>query len=435
MIEKGGASVKEAKERLFWIWLAEALGPENKSFRNLIMRYETPYEIYRADPFELEGVEGLSEKTLAALNDKNLGSATSILDACERLGIGILTYADKSYPKNLRRIKTPPVLLYCKGELPDFDARLSIGMVGTRKMSAYGLHHAYKIAYELTSAGAITVSGMAAGIDGVTAAASLAAGGPTVAVLGCGVDVVYPPYHVKLRNKIAESGLLLSEYPPGTKPNAYHFPTRNRIISGISEGTVVVEAGLGSGSLITAKDAIEEGRDVFALPSNLGNRTSAGTNGLLRDGANLVLSTEDILEPYKYVFPKTLHPEKLALIEDKSNADFAFLDDIGVIQWTKAEPTQKASLPTAQKPEKPKKQTKPQKAEEPEADKPDEALLSGLSDTEKSILDAMPQGRAVPLDVLLSLGLSHGDVLAAVTTLEILGIIKKLPGSQYQKLN
>ena len=428
--------MQSAKELLFWIWLAEALGPANRSFRNLILRYETPFEIYRADAYELEGIEGLSNRALAALSDKNLEQATSILEACQRLGIGLLPFGDERYPKNLRHIKAPPVLLYYKGRLPDFDRRLCIGMVGTRKMSAYGLRHAYKIAYELTAAGAVTVSGMAAGIDGVSAGASLAAGGMTVAVLGCSVDLLYPQHHAKLKSKIEQNGLVLSEYPPGTKPNAYHFPTRNRIISGIAEGTVVIEAGLGSGSLITAKDAIEEGRDVFALPSNLGSRTSAGTNGLLRDGAYLVLSTDDILDPYKYVFAETLHPEKIATLGEKSEADLAFLDEIGVISWQPGDAakgkTDEQEPPKKAAPKKAEKSTKKEPEVEP-APTVDQALLAGLSVEERKILDAMPDGKALPLDALLDLGLSYGEVLSAVTTLEILGFLTKLPGSQYRK--
>lgn len=425
--------MESTKELLFWLWLAEALGPANKGFRNLILRYETPFDVYEADPYELEGVEGLSPKTLAALSDKDLKQATALLGTCRRMEIGILPFGDERYPKNLRRIQAPPVVLYYKGILPDFDARLCIGMVGTRKMSAYGLRHAYKIAYELTAAGALTVSGMAAGIDGVCAAASLAAGGDTVAVLGCGVDLVYPPHHNKLKEKIAGQGLLLSEYPPGTKPNGYHFPARNRIISGISDGTVVIEAGLGSGSLITAKDAIAEGRDVFALPSNLGSRTSAGTNGLLHDGANLVLSTADILDPYKYVFPKTLRPEAIASLGEESEADLAFLDAIGVISWTPGAPAKNA--PEKAAPKEPAKKPKPlAKEPEKEAAPPvDPSLLSGLSTEERTILDALPAGKALPLDALLDLGLSMGEVLSAVTTLEIMGLLQKLPGSQYQK--
>ena len=418
--------MQSAKELLFWIWLAEALGPANRNFRNLILRYETPFDIYHADAAELEGVEGLSKKALDALTDKDLRQATAILESCQRLGIGILPFGDEQYPKNLRHIKAPPVLLYYKGVLPDFDKRLCVGMVGTRKMSAYGLRHAYKIAYELTVAGAVTVSGMAAGIDGVCAAASLAAGGTTVAVLGCGVDLVYPQHHAKLKSKIEQKGLVLSEYAPGTKPNAYHFPTRNRIISGISEGTVVIEAGLGSGSLITARDAIEEGRDLFAIPSNLGSRTSAGTNGLLRDGAYLVLSTDDVLDPYKYVFAETLHPERIASLGEKSEADLAFLDAIGVIS-RQSNDAEKQSAP---------KRTEKPVEKEPKAEPlppVDRAVLPELSPTEQKILDALPKGKALPLDALLDLGISYGEVLSAVTTLEILGLLEKLPGSQYRK--
>ncbi|MBQ7173259.1 MAG: DNA-processing protein DprA [Clostridia bacterium] len=425
--------MEQMKELLHWIWLAEALGPQSGSFRALITQYESPYDIYEADTDELSRLPEVTERALAALANKDLTPATAILNACARLGIGVLTYADGRYPNNLRRIKRPPVLLYCKGNLPDFNTRLSIGMVGTRKMSAYGLRHAYKIAYELTSAGAITVSGMAAGIDGVSAGAALAAGGPTVAVLGCGVDLVYPPHHAKLKREIEKSGAVISEYPPGTKPNGYHFPARNRIISGICEGTVVIEAGLGSGSLITAKDAAAEGRDVFALPSNVGSRTSAGTNGLLRDGATLVLSTEDILDPYKYVFPKTLHPEALADVQGKSEADLIYLNDLGVISYTPGAPVKEPGTPAAAPAKEPKKQVQAKEKTETPAASVDPSTLPGLSEEERRVLCAIPDGEAVSLDHLTTLGLSFGEVIAAVTTLEIMGYLQKLPGSQYKK--
>ena len=151
----------------------------------------------------------------------------------------------------MREIDTPPVLLYYAGTVARFEERLCVGLVGTRRMSVYGMEMAYKISYELSCGGAVTVSGLAEGIDGVCAAAALRAGGFTVAVLGCGLDRVYPTHHGKLMNEVARNGLLLSEYPPATQPLYYHFPARNRIISGLSHAVVVVEAGLGSGSFIT----------------------------------------------------------------------------------------------------------------------------------------------------------------------------------------
>ena len=180
----------EQDRNLFWIWLAEALGAGSRVFRRLIELYDSPYELFHADETEMERIPELSARAQKALSDKNLQRAAEIMEVCERNGIGILTWDDDSYPRLLREINSPPCVLYYVGELPDWNRLLCVGMVGTRRMSAYGLRTAYKISYELAAAGAVVVSGMAAGIDGVCAAAAMAAKGKTVAILGCGVDVV-----------------------------------------------------------------------------------------------------------------------------------------------------------------------------------------------------------------------------------------------------
>ena len=440
------------KEMLFWIWLSEALGAANKSFRPLIELYENPYDIFYAEEEELDRLDHLSLRVRERLADKSLEHATAILDTCERLGIGILPYGDPAYPKLLRAISTPPVLLYYKGKLPDFSEQLFVSMVGTRRMSAYGLQSAYKLSYELATAGAVVVSGMAAGIDGVCAAAALAAKGNTVAILGCGLDVVYPKHHKCLMDEICNKGLLISEYPPGTRPNHYHFPIRNRLISALSQATVVVEAGLRSGSLITAKEAILQGRDVFALPANVGSRGAEGTNGLLRDGVNLALDAEDILERYGYAFSGSLHIDRLAGIGTASHADLHFLDRLGVIELTASAQQGAVSAVSAAKPnEEPKpkrsssrvKSEKKPSAEASSAEKtvrepvvqkktPDE-VLSSLSDIQRAVLEAIPDDRAITADTLGGLGYPYGDIIAAITMLEILGLVQKLPGALYTK--
>ncbi len=449
------------KGMLFWIWLAEALGPANRDFRALISIYENPYDIFHAEDEELERLS-LSDRTRKKLADKNLSHATDILNACERSGIGILSYADESYPNTLRQIDRPPVLLYYSGSLPDFNTRLCVGMVGTRRMSAYGLRSAYKLAYELAAAKTVVISGMAAGIDGVCAAAAIAANGTTVAILGCGVDVVYPHHHQRLRDEIRRTGVILSEYPPATRPNSYHFPIRNRLISGLSHGTVVVEAGIGSGSLITAKDAIVQGRDVFAIPANVGSVGAEGTNGLLRDGANLVTRSRDILEHYEYLFSETLDTARLLNVGNRSEADLAYLEQMGVItlNHTKSEPQAVRLQATAPPPEdstpKPKRRmgkstrekkdtereaavvSKPvsrqENVTEPASDrKTPDAVLTSLNDVQRAVLEAIPDDRAIHADALSGLDFSYGDIVAALTMLEILGLIEKLPGALYTK--
>lgn len=435
---------------LFWIWLAEALGTGNPDFRHLADLYETPYDLFQTEEAELERIPELSARSRAKLAEKNLRQASEILDSCQRLGIGILTYADHAYPQSLREIKDPPILLYYAGTVPEFSKRLCIGMVGTRRMSAYGLESAYKLSYEVATAGAVVVSGMAAGIDGICAAAAMEAGAPTVAVLGCGLDIAYPKHHGKLMQKIAQNGLLLSEYPPGTEPAFYHFPERNRIISGLSQAVVVVEAGLGSGSLITAKDAVLQGRDVFAVPANMGNADSEGTNGLLRDGAFVAMEGYDILSRYQYLYAETLFPEK-SRQKQNLRANRTVLEALGVIP-KETETPEPAPVPTAQttppsrrrnaEPNprepvagKPEKKIEPQpETERPrEAAKAPDAIVQGLSPVQRGILEMIPDDCPAAIDTLTASGYSYGDVMAALTMLEIMGLIKKLPGSMYAK--
>ena len=450
------------RDLLFWIWLAEQLGAANRDFPKLIALYDNPYEIFHAEASELERIDGLSRRTVQVLSDKSLEEATRILDACEQLRIGILPYGHESYPYTLRDIADPPIVLYYKGRLPDFGKMLSIGMVGTRRMSEYGLHTAYRLSYELASVGVTVVSGMVGGIDGVCNAAALAAKGFTVAVFGSGVNVTYPKYHEKLRREIERNGLILSEYPPGTRPLSYHFPVRNRIISGLSQGTVIVEADAISGALITARAAILQGKDIFAVPANVGSAGAEGTNGLLHDGANLALTTADILAPYEYIYANQIHRERLQKAAQSSKADLRYLANLGVIELvsrreaTKTETTVEPIETAAETPtatvaqEKPKRtrilsrKSKVKAAEEtpkaPEAparvepkQTPDQQLAS-LTDTQRAVLSAMPDDRAVTADSLCAIGYHYGDVIAALTMLEILGLIQKLPGALYMKV-
>ena len=210
-------------------------------------------------------------------------------------GVTVLTWHDGAYPKLLREIEDLPFVIYMKGDLEPGDA-LSVTVVGTRRPTSYGREAARQLAGELAKAGVTVVSGLARGIDGVAHRASLEAGGRTIAVLGCGVDVPYPPEHGKLMEEIVEQGALLSEYPLGTKPEARHFPRRNRLLSGLSLGTLVIEAGEGSGTLTTVKYALEQNREVFCVPGSIYSPASTWTNHLTKEGAKLVAGVDDVLE-------------------------------------------------------------------------------------------------------------------------------------------
>jgi DNA processing protein len=217
----------------------------------------------------------------------------------------ILELSDLGYPAPLRAIPDAPELLYCDGMLETVDAQ-AIAVVGSRRATPYGLRVARTLAHELSRLGFTIVSGMARGIDGAAHEGALAAGGRTIAVLGCGVDVIYPPDHRRLREEIVAAGALLSELPPGSPPLARNFPRRNRILSGLSLGVIVVEAAEDSGSLITAKLALDQGREVFAVPGSIEAPTSRGTHRLLKEGAKLTETVDDIVEELLPQFERPL---------------------------------------------------------------------------------------------------------------------------------
>lgn len=304
----------------YWVWLSEVKGLTNRSKLLLLDYFGTPENVYYADEDEYRLVEGIEPRQIALLAEKSLENADRILGACSRLGLRLLTMQDADYPMRLRNIFEPPCLLYVKGQLPVIDEEVAVAMVGTRKASPYGIEAAEKIAYGLCKQGAVVISGAAAGVDSASHRGALRAGGKTIAVLGNGLDIVYPAENEWLYRDIAASGALISEYPPGTAAEAWHFPVRNRIISGLSLATIVVEAPEKSGALITAATALEQGRDVFAIPGPLDAEGSVGCNRLIRDGAGLATESWDILREYQSRYPHKLHPdgEKLPPLPKKS---------------------------------------------------------------------------------------------------------------------
>lgn len=298
----------------YWVWLCEVKGLTNRSKLLLLDYFGSPERIYCAEEEEYHLVEGLEKRQSALLADKSMDGADRILGACERLGLRILTMQDADYPVRLRNIFEPPCLLYVKGQFPAFDEEAAIAVVGTRKATPYGIECAEKLGYGLARQGAIVVSGAAAGVDSASHRGALRAGGRTVAVLGCGIDVVYPAGSEWLYRDIAASGALISEYPPGTVAEGWHFPVRNRIISGLCLGTLVVEAPEKSGALITANTALEQGRDVFAVPGPINAPMSRGCNRLIADGAaGLVSDSWDILREYQAIYPHKILGERVEL--------------------------------------------------------------------------------------------------------------------------
>lgn len=301
------------QELYYWIALRFVFGIGNVIYKNLIRHFGSPERIFQAAPEELAAVEGINARAIESIkNFKPLPDIDRELERIARADINIITFTSPEYPENLKNIYDPPPFLYVKGAIRKQDAH-SMAVVGSRSASEYGMKVTEEISRSLAACGLTIISGMARGIDSCAHHGALAAGGRTIAVLGSGVDVVYPPENKKLYHTIVANGAVVSEYPMGTEPNSYNFPARNRIISGLSRGVLVVEASPKSGSLITARLALEQGRDVFAVPGNIFSFKSRGTNNLLRSGAKLVESARDILEELQ------IHIDELKEAEIKEN--------------------------------------------------------------------------------------------------------------------
>ena len=418
-----------SEQILYWIWLARACGVASKNFVRLIERFETPFDIYSLGEEQIEYIEGIGNQLKLKLSDKNLEPSYSVLKFCKKNRVDIITYGDKRYPSSLRRLEDPPVVLFCRGRFPEFNSRLCIAVVGTRKMSEYGKQAAYKIAYEMAAANAVVVSGMALGIDGVASGGAIAADGDTVAVLGSGIDVVYPKQHSKLYDKIARSGAVITEFMPSTPPDKYNFPVRNRIISGLCQGTLVVEGDKRSGSLITAKTAITQGREVFALPGEIYESNSEGPNELIRNGAYAALGADDIINHYDFLYHDVINYRGLKKAKSHSELDEEFLEELNICarSYKKAElaETESVSAPIPQREEE-----KPCEVESAKSS-PSEEMLEGLDENTKRIFSQMPIDCAVSPDALVEEGFGASDVITALTMLELCGLVTSLPGGLY----
>jgi len=264
-------------------------------FRAVLDYFGNPEIAWNA-PAEALRAAGLGERTVENLVSLRASDALErALNRIETLGITVLTWEDTAYPRRLKEIEQPPPVLYLRGELQVEDD-WAVAVVGTRRLTPYGRQVAQEVASTLARNGVTVVSGLARGVDAVAHQAALSAGGRTLAVLGNGVDIVYPPEHRRLAEQIIAQGALLSDYPPGTQPDAANFPPRNRLISGLGMAVVIIEAGKTSGALITAAFAADQGRDVFAVPGNITALQSQGTNRLIRDGARPLLDPQEILE-------------------------------------------------------------------------------------------------------------------------------------------
>lgn len=387
----------------YWLWLSQRDGLAGTMKTALLGRFSSPEAIYFADREELALTEGITPRQLEALADKSLDAADRVLGDCQRMGLRIITREDTDYPDRLRGIFDPPLLLYVQGRMPVFDDEAAIAMVGTRDCSKYGERVAEKLSFELASQGALVVSGLAKGLDAMCHQGALRAGGITAAVIGGGHDIQYPAENRYLYEDIAAAGVILSEYPPGTEPKGSHFPVRNRIISGLCLGTVVIEAPHRSGALITAHTALEQGRDVFAVPGPIDAPCSQGTNQLLLEGAIPALSAAGILAEYAAQYP---HKLRLRDVETP--------EPLG--------PRRKTEAATADVREEPA---------QPELPVLDLGEDHGLTDDQIRILRCLAGGMMQVDDIIEATQIPARRVLSALTLLEVEDRVRQESGKRF----
>lgn len=378
----------------YQIWLQLALGAGSCKIKAIYDYFGNAKNVFSADKNQRKESGVFSANELKKLDMTSITDTLRILAECNQGGIKTVAFGDKDYPYCLSVIENPPIVLYVKGKLPDFDETPAVCIVGPRNVSEFGKKAAYSLGYRLARSGITVVSGGALGTDTYAHAGALKADGKTVLVMGCGILSDYLPENKKLRESVLNSGCLISEYPPSFNANRYTFPVRNRIMSALTLGTVVIEAKERSGSLITARHAAEQGRDVFVIPGSPDKIEYSGSNQLLRDGAKPLLDASDIFNEYIVRFPDKINIERAfsgKLISEKKD-----------INCEKNEKNQKN-------------------------------LHQTLSKEAKIVYNQLNKQKFFPEEINLS-GLSSGELLSALTELEMEFLIKALPGGMYEKI-
>lgn len=403
-----------------WLWLTTRGSAPGMYAARLLEHFGSPEAAYFADEKEYDQLRELPAEVRKALKDKSLSEAERILEDCQRLDVQLLTIQDAAYPERLRQLDTAPCVLYVRGRLPRMDEEAAVAIVGARKASPYGVMAAGKLALELARQGALVVSGSARGVDSAALRGALRGGGRVVSVLGNGVDVIYPAENRALYEDIAAAGALVSEYPPKTPPLGPHFPVRNRIIAGLSLGVIVAEGTERSGSLITARWALEQNRDVFAVPGNIDSPLSRGPNRLIRQGeAKLVQDAWDVLEEYERLYPAKLHP-RASLPPQVERERLRQPRETGRTR-------------------RPRGETAPEKPAQTEREEQEERMIldlrqdrEALTDDEAAILRALQGGLVLTADDLVEkTGIPARRVLSSLTMLQVRALVGESSGKRF----
>ena len=394
----------------YWLWLASQTGVSPRARAALIAHYGGAEEAFFAPSGDFARLSGLTEREAALLEERDLSQVDAILAACRCRNLDVITMQDADYPDRLKGIFAPPVALFVQGSLKGLEETAAVSVIGTRGATPYGLKMGRRLASQIAGCGGAVVSTLSPGIDEAAIRAALLSGGFCVGVLGC----AHPENPQSLYRDIAASGALVSEYPPGTATQKSFFRDRNRIASGLSLAVAVVEAPSNSGALLFAAEALEQGKEIFAVPGNADAQNSAGTNALLKQGARPVTCGWDVLADYAPLYPNRLHQSRGTLPEERV--------------WAAAAPAPEnpVSAPS-EKPASAKKEVDKEKSTG-YIDLRDQ--LSGLSTEQLEIITAIGKGRQHIDDIIDATGLPAAKVLAQLTFLEIKGYISRGAGKR-----
>ena len=407
----------------YWVWLTSLRGVRSTALRLVLDHFGGPMEAYYAPRGAYQAVNGLLDRERRALENRDLTETERILDVCLRKGIHIIARQDAGYPQRLAQIYDAPPVLYVRGRLPFVDELPTVALVGTRSASAYGVKMGMQLGREVAAAGGCVVTGLALGVDGAAARGALLASGGCIGVLGSAIDVNYPSQNSALIEDVAATGAVVSEFPPGYPTLPENFPRRNRIISGLSLGVCIVEAPERSGALITANLALEQGRDLFAVPGNADNPGCLGSNRLLRECARAVTCGMDILEEYVGLFPGRIAP-------GRNRAP------VGPAQPPAPGPERKPDRPDL--PGEAFPADFEEERRKSDIDKPPgisysdwESRLAGFSQDQRKILRVLTGGEKHVDEIISETGLPANQALAELTVLSIRGAVRPCPGKQY----